>query len=244
MPDKTVSTQSFASAAATSHIGKRLRVAIVGCGGISETHIKILKDMPEVELVAAVDLKPERLDIMQERYGFSAVFTDWKQMLKKEQPDAVNVCTPNGVHAARHNRRRKRRLPRPCRKAHGHDPRPVPQNDRRRQKKSHKTLRRFPIPLPPRHRLPSPRPRRQIVSATSCSSNARPSAAAESPTGASLARKHLQGGGPMIDIGVHVIEMAHWLMGSPKPVAASGNTWTYLGNKKSQVASHMAQLGP
>ena len=39
-------------------------------------------------------------------------------------------------------------------------------------------------------------------------------------------RKELQGGGPMIDIGVHCIEMAHYVMGSSKPVAASGNTWT------------------
>ena len=50
-------------------------------------------------------------------------------------------------------------------------------------------------------------------------------------------QKKLQGGGPMIDIGVHVIEMAHYVMGSPKPVAAAGNTWTYLGNKKSDVVS-------
>jgi predicted dehydrogenase len=50
-------------------------------------------------------------------------------------------------------------------------------------------------------------------------------------------QKELQGGGPMIDIGVHVIEMAHYTMGSPKPIAASGNTWTYLGDKKSDVVS-------
>jgi predicted dehydrogenase len=50
-------------------------------------------------------------------------------------------------------------------------------------------------------------------------------------------RKELQGGGPMIDIGVHVIEMAHYVMGSPKPIAASGNTWTYMGNKKSDIVS-------
>jgi predicted dehydrogenase len=41
----------------------------------------------------------------------------------------------------------------------------------------------------------------------------------------------------MIDIGVHVIEMAHYVMGAPKPIAASGNTWTYLGNKKSNITS-------
>ena len=48
-------------------------------------------------------------------------------------------------------------------------------------------------------------------------------------------QKKLQGGGPMIDIGVHCIEMAHYFMGSPKPVAASGNIWTYMGNKPSTV---------
>ena len=49
-------------------------------------------------------------------------------------------------------------------------------------------------------------------------------------------QKELQGGGPLIDIGVHVIEMAHYFMGSPKPVAATGNCWTYLGNKPCNVS--------
>jgi len=50
-------------------------------------------------------------------------------------------------------------------------------------------------------------------------------------------QKELQGGGPMIDIGVHVIEMAHYTIGSPRPVAASGNVWTSMGNKPSKVVS-------
>ena len=41
----------------------------------------------------------------------------------------------------------------------------------------------------------------------------------------------------MIDIGVHVIEMAHYTMGSPKPVACTGNVWTYMGNKPSNIVS-------
>ena len=48
-------------------------------------------------------------------------------------------------------------------------------------------------------------------------------------------QKALQGGGPMIDIGVHIVEASHYFMGSPKPIAASGNVWTYLGNKPSEV---------
>jgi len=48
-------------------------------------------------------------------------------------------------------------------------------------------------------------------------------------------RKDLQGGGPMIDIGVHIMETAHYLIGSPKPITASGNIYTYLGNKPMQA---------
>ena len=56
-------------------------------------------------------------------------------------------------------------------------------------------------------------------------------------------QKKLQGGGPMIDIGVHVIEMAHYFMGSPKPVAAVGNTWTYHGQQAQQRREPVARLG-
>ena len=49
--------------------------------------------------------------------------------------------------------------------------------------------------------------------------------------------KELQGGGPLIDIGVHVLETAHYTMGNPKPIAASGSTYTYLGDKPSDVVS-------
>src|SRR5699024_316423 len=52
-------------------------------------------------------------------------------------------------------------------------------------------------------------------------------------------RKDLQGGGPLIDVGVHALEMAHFVMGSPQPVAAVGMTQTYLGNKPSNVSSQM-----
>jgi predicted dehydrogenase len=48
-------------------------------------------------------------------------------------------------------------------------------------------------------------------------------------------RKELQGGGPLIDIGVHVLEMCHYTLGSPTPVSASADMFTYIGNKPSDV---------
>jgi len=41
--------------------------------------------------------------------------------------------------------------------------------------------------------------------------------------------KEKQGGGPLIDIGVHVLDFTLYLMGYPKPVSASGKTWNELG---------------
>ncbi len=41
--------------------------------------------------------------------------------------------------------------------------------------------------------------------------------------------KELQGGGPLIDIGVHILDLTLFFMGHPKPVAASGKTWNHLG---------------
>ena len=61
------------------------------------------------------------------------------------------------------------------------------------------------------------------------------------PSWGVFGQKKLSGGGPMIDLGVHCIEMAHYLMGTPKPMTATGNIWTYLGNAAPQTN---AEWGP
>ncbi len=55
------------------------------------------------------------------------------------------------------------------------------------------------------------------------------------PSWGVFGRKDLQGGGPMIDIGVHILEAAHFIIGSPRPVSASAACYTYLGNKKPET---------
>src|SRR5271163_3241971 len=68
MAEKSVSKESFAVEKKQEHTGKKLRVAIIGCGGISEMHLGILRDFPDVQIVAGVDIKPERLDVMKEKF--------------------------------------------------------------------------------------------------------------------------------------------------------------------------------
>lgn len=81
---------------------KKLKLGIIGCGGIANNkHMpsyKVLKD--EVELVAFCDIIKERAEKANEEFGGGKgkVFEDYK-MLLKEDLDAVCVCTPNISHS-------------------------------------------------------------------------------------------------------------------------------------------------
>ena len=99
MADKSVSTDSLAIEKKTEYTGKKFRIALIGCGGIAQTHMGALSTMPDVEIVGGADIDESRLELMQSKWGVPKVYKDWKQMLKELQPDGVDVCTPNGVHA-------------------------------------------------------------------------------------------------------------------------------------------------
>ena len=97
MADKSVGTESFATET-KKEVTRKLRWAFIGCGGICTTHIEAIKKIPEIEIVAGCDIKPERLTLMKEKYGINAVYEKWDDMLAEIKPDVVDVCTPNGVH--------------------------------------------------------------------------------------------------------------------------------------------------
>lgn len=69
------------------------RVGIIGCGGISAVHAQVIKGLENTELAACADVIPERAA----RYGCAA-YTDWRELLEREKPDAVHLCTPHYLH--------------------------------------------------------------------------------------------------------------------------------------------------
>ena len=236
MAEKSVSTESFATETKQSYSGKKLRMAIIGCGGISETHVRVLKDFPDVEIVAGVDLKPDRLKVMDEKYGIKGLYSDWNKMLEKEQPDAVNICTPNGVHS-------QPAIDASSAGCHVIVEKPMAMDPQQCQKMidaAKKNKKKLSVGFQYRYHpntdfLARARDEGRFgkIMFVKCQALRRRGI----PNWGVFGQKQLQGGGPMIDIGVHVIEMAHYLIGSPNPVAAAGNTWTYMGNKKSDVVS-------
>lgn len=237
MVEKSVGTESLAmDSGAKEYKGKKLRVAVIGCGGIAQTHMDVYKGMPDVEIVAGVDILPERLKTFEEKWGVTKLYKDWKDMLREVKPDAVDVCTPNGVHAPA--------VIDSCNAGcHAMTEKPMAMTTdecRKMIEAAEKAKKKLTVGFQYRyHPVTEALVRARDKGTFGNIMYARVQAMRRRgiPNWGVFGQKELQGGGPMIDIGVHIIEMTHYTMGSPKPVAAVGNTWTYLGNKKSNVVS-------
>jgi len=215
---------------------KKVRVGMIGCGGISGLHITNLKNIPGVEVIAACDINEEAAEAAAKQHEIPHVFTDYKKLLKLKEIDAVSICTPNFFHAepaiaaARAGK-------------HVMVEKPMAMTAKEAQamvdasKKARKVLVvGFQYRYDPKTRL-----LKRAIDAgefgkilyVRCQAMRRRGI----PNWGVFGRKELQGGGPLIDIGVHIMETAHYLMGKPQPVAASGNCYTYIGDKKSDIES-------
>ncbi|HDI75541.1 MAG TPA: Gfo/Idh/MocA family oxidoreductase [Thermoprotei archaeon] len=82
----------------------KIRVGIIGCGGVSWRHVLRLRRNPRVELAAFCDIDLERARMLRnEVYGaeYSAneiLYSDYKEMIDKAELDAVCVFTPHALH--------------------------------------------------------------------------------------------------------------------------------------------------
>ncbi len=235
MSNASVGAESFATQK-VKKAKKRVRVAIIGCGGISETHIAAMRQIPEFDLVGGCDIKPERLELMKSKYGMTAVYEKWDDLLAQVKPDAILVCTPNGVHAPA----AIAALNAGCHVLTEKPMAMTPAECKAMIAAAKANKRKLVVGFQFRYHPTS----QMLVRAreagefgdvmfVKCQALRRRGI----PNWGVFGQKELQGGGPMIDIGVHVIEMAHYVMGSPRPVAASGNCWTFMGNKPSETLS-------
>ena len=75
----------------------QVRLGLIGCGRISKNHFEAVSQIPEAEFVAVSDIIGEKARTAAETYGIKAVYTDYQDMLEKEQLDAVSICSPSGM---------------------------------------------------------------------------------------------------------------------------------------------------
>ena len=75
------------------------RVGIIGTGGIARTHARGYQSLGNAELVAGVDINTASVNGFADEFGLGGKYTDFQEMLEKEDLDIVSVCTWPGTHA-------------------------------------------------------------------------------------------------------------------------------------------------
>lgn len=73
------------------------RCGVIGCGNISVMHLDSLAALEETDLVAVCDIREDKAAKAAEKYGALA-YTDYKEMIAKENLDAVHICLPHYLH--------------------------------------------------------------------------------------------------------------------------------------------------
>lgn len=76
---------------------KRLKCAIVGCGGIAQVHAAALHRQDTAELRAFCDIRPERAEALANAYGGTA-YSSLEKLLEKEDLNVLHICTPHALH--------------------------------------------------------------------------------------------------------------------------------------------------
>lgn len=78
---------------------QKVKFGVIGCGSIAEiAHFPSVKEIPEAELVAVCDTNEERVRQVARKWKTKIYFTDYREMLTKEDLDAVVIATPNSFH--------------------------------------------------------------------------------------------------------------------------------------------------
>jgi len=78
---------------------RKVRLGIIGVGQIGKRHLDAWAGIPEVEMVAACDIDAAELDRVVEKYKIPNKYTAFRELLKRDDLDAVDVCLHNNMHA-------------------------------------------------------------------------------------------------------------------------------------------------
>jgi predicted dehydrogenase len=78
---------------------KQLRIGLIGAGQIGNQHLAGYSKIPEARVVAVADLLAERVEAAKTAYEIADGYTDYRELLARDDIDAVDVCVHNNKHA-------------------------------------------------------------------------------------------------------------------------------------------------
>ena len=220
---------------------KKLGIGIIGSGGIAQgAHMPGYAAIPDLcEIVAVADVNEETARTAAQKFNVKHVFTDYRKLLEMDEVDAVSVCTPNYLHyeptilafqAGKHVL---------CEKPIAMNAKQAAEMVAAGRKAGKKFMVGYNLRFAPTSQL-----LKTYIDAGDLGeiyfARAQALRRRGIPGWGVFIDKSKQGGGPLIDIGVHILDLTLWLMGHPKPIAASGMTYAKFGHR-SDVVGFMGQ---
>ncbi|MDF2567182.1 MAG: oxidoreductase domain protein [Oscillospiraceae bacterium] len=217
---------------------EKVRIGIIGCGGIANgKHMPSLKKIEEAQMVAFCDIVEEKAVKAKEDYGTEGakIYTDYNELLKDDSIDAVHICTPNRSHsnitvaaleAGKHVM---------CEK-----PMAINYSEAIKMvEAAKKTGKLLTIGYQNRFRPDSRFLKAECGKGTLGEvyfAKARALRRRAVPTWGVFLNEYEQGGGPLIDIGTHALDLTLWMMDNYKPKYAVGTTYHKL-NKQTETGN-------
>jgi predicted dehydrogenase len=215
-------------------MSKTYRIAIIGCGGIANgKHMPSLNKLKNVEMVAFCDIIPEKAQEAADKYGKGEVrvYEDYRELLKDSAIDIVHVCTPNDSHAeitiaaleaGKHVMSEK-----PMAKTAADARRMVEAAKRTGKKLTVGYNNRFRSDSQHLHQLCSEGELGDIYFAKAHAIRRR-----AVPTWGVFLDEEKQGGGPLIDIGTHALDLTLWMMNNYEPKVVLGTSYHKLSQRE------------
>lgn len=219
---------------------EKLRIGMIGNGGISQIHAgAYYEEEDRVDVVGLCDIILERAEMHRDNnFEEAKVYTDYRELLKDESIDAVDICTPNYLHsqiavdafaAGKHVF---------CEK-----PDAISVEDAEKMSEASKKAGKLLMVMRNNRFINISRYAKKFIDdgnmgeiyAGRCGWIRRRGIPGK---GGWFTTKELSGGGPLIDLGVHMIDLAVWLMGNPTPVAVSGSTYCKFADNDSVDSEH------
>ena len=205
-------------------MAKTFKLGLIGVG-MGQAHlVAIERNLKDIEVIAAADIDKKRLNMACDAFSIPMKFTDYHKMLEVEEIEAVLIVTPNFLHAP---------MAIDCMKAGKHvlvekPPALDVEGAEKMLRTSKKTGMKLMYGLRQRFRADT-REARKIVERGDLGDAyyARTGWVRryDIPGRDWFCTKSESGGGALIDLGVHVLDMTWWIMGNPRPLSVTGVTY-------------------
>lgn len=209
---------------------KKIKIAMIGAGNIAHAHLNSYKKLDNVEIYAACDINEVRLNETCDEYGIERRYTDLDKMLADlPELDAADVCVWNVNHAPCSIKALNAGLHVLCEKPMAYSAKEAEEMKAAADKNGKLLMIGFVLRFSDETKITQDFIEKGFLGDIYYS-KAQYVRRHGNP-GGWFGNKSLSGGGPVIDLGVHVIDQTRYLMGNPKPVSVYAVAGDKLGNR-------------